>query len=84
MPLLSRLALPLTTLGRCAPQREATAQTPSTARPATTAAPAIATPGHKRLSFQSKNNREGEAATVRAHQPPPVSTNTILPQQQEQ
>eukprot|EP00983_Pelagomonas_calceolata_P048064 1140899-Pelagomonas_calceolata.AAC.1 len=29
-------------------------------------------------------NREGEAATVRAHQPPHLSTNTILPQQQEQ
>eukprot|EP00983_Pelagomonas_calceolata_P037298 1136276-Pelagomonas_calceolata.AAC.4 len=27
-------------------------------------------PGRKSLSLQSTNNREGEAATVRAHQPP--------------
>eukprot|EP00983_Pelagomonas_calceolata_P032303 1013871-Pelagomonas_calceolata.AAC.2 len=33
-------------------------------------APAIANPGHKRVSFQPTNNREGEAATVRAHQKP--------------
>eukprot|EP00983_Pelagomonas_calceolata_P055289 1144085-Pelagomonas_calceolata.AAC.2 len=51
-------------------KRKATAQPPSPACPVTTAAPAKAPLGCKRLSFWSTNNREEKAATVRAHQPP--------------
>eukprot|EP00967_Tisochrysis_lutea_P075602 scaffold101914_cov19-Tisochrysis_lutea.AAC.1 len=50
--------------------QKATTQTPSPVRPVTAATPARATLVCKRLLFRSMNNREGEAATFRAHQPP--------------
>eukprot|EP00983_Pelagomonas_calceolata_P044102 1139159-Pelagomonas_calceolata.AAC.2 len=51
----------------------------SAGRPVTTAAPAVATPGCKHLSFRSTNNREGEAAIVKAHQPPTPQHERHLP-----